>query len=220
MHLYTVNTSRKSNLNKTVDAICTLINNNQLIAIPTETVYGIIGDANSIQVLSKIYAAKERSSSKPISLFVPDKKYFDLIGHVNEQTRALIHKYTPGPITLILRTKENSIVSDHFNGKIGLRMPKDKLSMAILKRINRPLFATSLNISGQPPISHHKHLDSPLQKNISAFVYNSTPNHSSSNTASTIIDCSTDEPQILRLGQVTESDILLTIKQQKSSTTA
>ena len=113
----------KNDLKKCVD----ILNANELLAFPTETVFGLGIKATSEENYLKLVKAKKRPSDKPFTLMCSKVEDFDKICEINELTQKIIKKFMPGPITLILKTKKDV---PHFldlgSGYVGVRIPDDK----------------------------------------------------------------------------------------------
>jgi L-threonylcarbamoyladenylate synthase len=123
----------------------------QPVAVPTETVYGLAGDATNAEAVARIYAAKGRPAFNPLIVHVPDLKAAERIGSFDEQARALAVQYWPGPLTLVVPLRENagiaSIVTAGLS-TIAIRVPAHPAMQALLKACGRPLAAPSANASG------------------------------------------------------------------------
>ena len=135
----------KENINEVID----LLNHDEVVAFPTETVFGLGVKFSHLEALEKIYEIKHRSHSKAISLMIYDPKDIEKYAYVNENAQKLIDHFMPGMITLVLKKK--SILSDDFTAgydTIGIRIPDDPFVLKLLKEVG-PMLVTSANISGQ-----------------------------------------------------------------------
>ena len=126
------------------------IDNNNVIGLPTETVYGLAGNAYSNNAVKKIFKLKKRSKINP--LIIHYKKLEDTKNDViyNSSLIKLYKAFCPGPITFVLKRKSKSALSKIATaGKktVAIRFPSHKVAQAILKIINKPLAAPSANIS-------------------------------------------------------------------------
>ena len=122
-----------------------------LVAVPTETVYGLAGSGLNEEAVLKIYEVKGRPAVKPLSLMVPDASAFSLYGvDVPKQAKVLADKYWPGPLTIVVKASE-SIPSIVLAGgsTVGLRCPDHPLTLSLLRACGLPLAAPSANLSGQ-----------------------------------------------------------------------
>lgn len=126
-----------------------------LIVYPTDTVYGLGGDALSEDAVLKVYESKQRPVSNPISVAVSDIEMLAAIAVVHSREQAFIERFLPGPVTVVLEAK--SCLPPVLMGgteMIGIRMPAHELALQIIAAFDAPITATSANISGEPdPVS-------------------------------------------------------------------
>ena len=127
------NKINKNELKEVINAL----NNDKLIVFPTETVYGIGGNALKLDVVDKIYQAKNRDYSKPFTLMVNNISKIKDIAYVSDYEEKIINNFMPGPITLILK-KKDCISNLVTSGKdtVGIRIPNHDVSLSILNSIN------------------------------------------------------------------------------------
>ena len=123
-----------------------------LVAVPTETVYGLAGNGLDTKAVERIYEVKGRPETKPLSLMVPDAKAMDRwCVDVPRAARALAERFWPGPLTLVLRSApEVPELTRAGGGTVGLRCPDHGLTLALLRASQLPLAAPSANLSGAP----------------------------------------------------------------------
>lgn len=120
-----------------------IIKHGGLVGFPTETVYGIAVDPANKKAISRLNKIKKRPKGKPYSLHIAYKKdIYKNIPKLSPIAKKIIKKYLPGPVTLLLKDKKGR--------KIGFRMPDNKVALALIRAIRRPIIAPSANISGQP----------------------------------------------------------------------
>jgi len=130
-----------------------------IVVFPTDTVYGFLADAGNKKVVEKIFRIKKRPKSKPLAVFVKDFKMAQGLAEINEKQKKIIKKYWPGKYTFILsslRGAEATKQSKKYiikNNKIALRIPDYKYLNILLKKINKPLVQTSVNISNNPSLT-------------------------------------------------------------------
>ena len=123
-----------------------------LVALPTETVYGLGADATDGRAVAGIYAAKGRPSFNPLIAHVPDLASAELHGVFSPEARALAAAFWPGPLTLVVPKRAESAISDLATAgldSIGLRVPAPEVTRAILAAFGRPVAAPSANRSGR-----------------------------------------------------------------------
>ena len=127
-----------------------LLKKQGLIAVPTETVYGLAGDAYSDKSVKKIYKLKKRPKKNPLIIHYYDIKKLEKDAHINERFIKLYKKFYPGPLTYILEKKKGSKISKFANGNlktIAVRFPGNKIIRNLLKSLKFPLAIPSANIS-------------------------------------------------------------------------
>ena len=149
-------------LNKAADAI----GKGKVIVFPTDTVYGFLADAANKKAVEKIFRIKKRPRLKPLAVFVKNLKMAKELAEINPEQEKILKKYWPGKYTFILKSQipnpkfqinsKFKILNSKLltkNGKLALRIPKYKPLNDLLKKINKPLAQTSVNVSGNPPLS-------------------------------------------------------------------
>ena len=136
----------ESELNK----IKEILNNDGVIIFPTDTVYGIACNCFNEKAIKKVFDIKKRPENKPINVLSNNLDKIKLVSkNINEKEKFLIDKYMPGALTIIL--DKNEKVSDILTAgldTIGVRIPKNNISLRILENVSYPLATTSANISG------------------------------------------------------------------------
>lgn len=136
----------ESELNK----IKKILDNDGVIIFPTDTVYGIACNCFGEKAIKKVFDIKKRPENKPINVLSNNLDKIKLVSkNINEKEKFLINKYMPGALTIIL--DKNEKVSDILTAgldTIGVRIPKNNISLRILENVSYPLATTSANISG------------------------------------------------------------------------
>ena len=126
------------------------LNKNHCVAVPTETVYGLAGNAYSDFSVKKIFKLKKRPMDNPLIVHYLDINQLKEDCHINENFIKLYKKFSPGPITFILKLKSEAKISKFVTNKqksLAVRFPKHPLFRKLLKNLNYPLAAPSANIS-------------------------------------------------------------------------
>ena len=126
------------------------LDKNDCIAVPTETVYGLAGNAYSNIAVKKIFKLKKRPVNNPLIVHYYDVNKLKQDCHINDNFIKLFNKFSPGPITFILKLKKDSKISNFVTNKqktLAVRFPKHLLFRKLLKNLNYPLAAPSANIS-------------------------------------------------------------------------
>ncbi len=126
-----------------------------LVVYPTDTLYGLGGDALSDEAILKVFEAKGREYYKPISIAVSDPDMIGAVAYVDEMAEEFIDEFLPGPVTVILPARK--IISARLTAgtkKIGIRYPDHEIALELISRFDSPITATSANLSGGPdPVS-------------------------------------------------------------------
>ncbi len=190
-----------SKIGKDVEQARKLLMQNELVGIPTETVYGLAANGLSADAVLKIYEAKNRPSFNPLILHVGNianaKK---LVLDFPEKAKALAEAFWPGPLTLVL--KKASIVPDIVSAgldSIGIRIPNHPLSIELLGLLDFPLAAPSANPSGYVSPTTAEHV---LQQLGDKVAYILDGGKCEVGIESTIIKIEQDEATVLRLGGI------------------
>ncbi len=174
----------------------------KLVIMPTDTIYGIIGDATNEDVINKVYEVKERPHDKPLLILVSNLSMLhELVTEIPKETEKIINKFWPGPLTILF--KKSSKVSDALTANsalVAIRMPNDKRLLNIMNHLSRPLISTSANISSYDAITNPNQLEEKMKEKIDLIVDEGTVN----NEASTLITIVNGKIEILREGSLTE----------------
>lgn len=127
-----------------------LLNDNEVVAIPTETVYGLAGNAFNKTAIQKIYTIKQRPVSNPLIVHIADISKIDEIAeNIPSIARTLLERFSPGPLTVLL-PKRNIILDEVTSGlnEVAIRIPNHPLTLELLKKLDFPLVAPSANPYG------------------------------------------------------------------------
>lgn len=135
-----------------IDMVVRVLRRDGLIVYPTETVYGLGADALSEDAVLKVYEAKNRPLSRPISIAVSDMDMLGAVAVLDEAARAFIERFLPGPVTVVLPAKSClPAILTGGTGLVGIRWPDHEVALAIIARLDSPITATSANVSGEIP---------------------------------------------------------------------
>lgn len=173
----------------------------QVIAFPTDTVYGLGVIYENEDALARLKAAKGRPESKPIPTMAANIAQLSAVGEVTKQVEALAAAFLPGPLTLVMKKKAQ--VADYVtNGlpTIGVRMPKDDFVLALIEGCGLPLLVTSANRSGEATGTTFAEVMRQLDGRIDGIVEGECGLMS----ASTIVDVSASRIQVLREGPISQ----------------
>ncbi|MBD5829346.1 L-threonylcarbamoyladenylate synthase [Janibacter melonis] len=193
--------SREDAITTTADAVRA----GEVVVIPTDTVYGIGCDAFSAEAVQAVLDAKGRGRDMPPPVLVPDQRTLDgLARDVPAWVRDLVEAEWPGPLTVVVHAQP----SLHWDlgetrGTVALRMPDDELALAVLAEVG-PMAVTSANRTGEPPARTAVEAASQLGASVAVYL-DGGPRPSGE--PSTIVDCTGDEPVILRSGALPASRV-------------
>jgi len=184
----------------------------KIIAFPTNSVYGIGGDPQNLDVIERIFEIKFRDRSKGLLLLVSDFEEASKIVEFNEVAKKLADKYWPGQLTLILKRKEPNIIPIEVSAHqdtLGLRIPENTIILEILRILKEKgyfggIIGTSANYSGEPPSISGDDVAKKLLSPIDLII---DGGKSKAKTPTTIIDCTTQELKFLRIGKISKEEI-------------
>jgi tRNA threonylcarbamoyl adenosine modification protein (Sua5/YciO/YrdC/YwlC family) len=172
----------------------------EVVVLPTDTVYGVGADAFSPEAVAAVLAAKGRGREMPPPVLVPSPRTVDgLATAVPDWARDLITELWPGPLTLVFHAPA-SLMWDlgDTNGTVALRMPEDDIALAVLTEVG-PMAVTSANLTGSPAATTVLEAAAQLGGAVSVYLDGGP---SRGGAASTIVDCTTESPTVLRQGGV------------------
>lgn len=180
-----------------------LVRHGELVAFPTETVYGLGALASSDKAVKKVYQVKGRPSDNPLIVHVANKDIGEYVKEVPQIANQLMDAFWPGPLTLIFEAKEGVFapsVSPNMS-TVSLRMPKQPLALQFIKEVGFPVVGPSANRSGKPSPTAVSHVQHDMNGRIAGVIDGGT---TEVGVESTVLDL-TDErgPVILRPGSIT-----------------
>ncbi len=180
-----------------------LLADGELVAFPTETVYGLGAHAMDHNAVLGIFSAKGRPADNPLIVHIHDRSQLDDICEVNDLAIRLMDAFWPGPLTIILPRKE-AVPSSVTAGldTVAVRMPSHPVAQALLKACNLPVAAPSANRSGKPSPTSAKHVFDDMDGRIPLII---DGGESDVGLESTVISLAGEKPCILRPGGVTQA---------------
>jgi len=183
-----------------LDRAVSLLRQGELVAFPTETVYGLGGDATSEAAVAAIFAAKERPQFNPLIVHVPDLAAAETLAAFDGRARRIARKFWPGPLTLVLKRAQDcpvALLACAGLDTLALRVPAHPLAQKLLRAAGLPLAAPSANRSGHVSPTTSAHVMEELGGRIAA-VLDGGP--CPIGIESTILDLSGEKPLLLRPG--------------------
>lgn len=192
----------------------------KLLAFPTSSVYGLGGDPLNTEVIEKIFEIKFRDRRKGLLLLVSDYREALKIAQFNPLADILAKHYWPGQLTLILNRNESCIIPKEisaFQNTLGIRVPENEIIMSILQKLKARgrfggLIGTSANYSGESPSISG---DEVARKFLSPIDYIIDGGKSKSKISTTIVDCTSETPKFLRIGAISDEEVLDILKKSK-----
>lgn len=188
-----------------------ILEEGKVLALPTETVYGVGVRWDSPSAYSRLCDAKKRRPTKPIAVMTGTKFVLDDFFILNEGTKRVIQRFLPGPLTVLVKAKENAPEQTHLGTFVaGIRIPGKPELLDFLNSLPFPLQVTSANISGQPAIGSFEEVKRIFQDN--PLVEGIVRGTCISSIPTTVIDCTGETPEIIREGEIKLVDIIKTYK--------
>lgn len=187
-----------------------ILKNGGLVAIPTETVYGLAADALNGGAVAKIFKAKGRPMDNPLIVHISKiDEIYKLVSDFPENAKILAEKFWPGPLTMVL--PRSSIIPEEVSAgldTVGIRMPSHKVARDIIRLSGCPFAAPSANLSGSPSPTTAQHVMNDMNGRIDAVVDGGP---SEVGLESTVITLATEVPTVLRPGGVTVEQLRETL---------
>lgn len=187
-----------------IEEAARLLNEGELVAFPTETVYGLGGDATNGRAVAAIFEIKGRPRFNPLIVHVPDLAAAERIAIVGPHARLLAEAFWPGPLTLVLERRTGSGLSDLVSAgldTVAVRVPAHRVAQALLTATGRPLAAPSANRSGRVSPTSAAHVAEEFGSDVKLILDGGAPVHG---LESTVVDASgAGGVRLLRPGAVT-----------------
>lgn len=198
-------TADPAELEQGLMAAVNAIRSGDLVVLPTDTVYGVAADAFDPPAVSRLLAAKGRGREMPPPVLVSAASTLDALAtDVPDWCRTLVRRYWPGPLTVVVR-EQGSLQWDlgDTRGTVAVRMPHDRVALALLERTG-PLAVSSANLSGRAAATDADQAEEMLGDAV-AVLLDGGP--TTSDLASTIVDCTGDQPRVLREGALSSAEL-------------
>ena len=184
-----------------------LLRAGELVAFPTETVYGLGGDATNDRAVAAIFAAKERPRFNPLIVHVPDADAARALVQFDARADALAGKFWPGPLTLVLPRRADcpvSLLAGAGLDTLAVRVPAHPIARDLLRTVGRPIAAPSANRSGRLSPTTTDHVMAELDGRIAAVIDGGPCRVG---LESTVVDLCGDAPHLLRPGAITAEQL-------------
>ena len=183
-----------------------VLKTNGLVCYPTMRLYGLGADAMKAEAVDKVFAAKNRLTTHPVSVLVDSVKTVEtLVRRITPVARILIDRFWPGNLTIVFEA--NDTVPGNLTagtGKIGIRIPEHPVAVALLRLFKGPVTATSANLTGQPACRRCDEIDPVLLDRIDLVL---DAGELEGGKGSTVVEAVSHEVKIIREGAVSENEI-------------
>lgn len=186
-----------------------VLKNGGLVVFPTDTVYGLAALPSKEEYIERLYVVKGRESTRAIAILISSPSELGEVSDLpNETANKLAKRFWPGPLTLIVPRHPDLPKSMSPNSTIGVRVPNHSLALKLLRMVG-PLGVTSANISGRENTTTAKEAMDQLKGRVHLII---DGGRSPGGFPSTVVDCTTGEPKILRAGPIGEEQIKVAIQ--------
>lgn len=183
------------------------IKQGEIVAFPTETVYGLGANVFDYDAIKKIFLAKKRPQDNPLIVHISNVNQIELlVKKLNDCARKIIDNFFPGPVTIVL--EKNDVISELVSGglnSIAIRMPSLELAREFIDECGVPVAAPSANLSGSPSPTTWRHVYQDLNRRIPCILKGP---ECDVGIESTVVDCTKNKPVILRPGIISREDLL------------
>ena len=187
---------------KALETAKRLINDGEVVAIPTETVYGLAANAFDENAVKKIFIAKGRPSDNPLIVHIAKvEDLAPLVKEIPEKVRIMAEHFWPNALTMIMKKSDriSNVVSGNLD-TVAVRLPKSQYARAVIEACGCPLAAPSANLSGSPSPTNAKYVFDDMNGRIPLIIDGGS---SEIGVESTVISFAEDPPRLLRPGGVT-----------------
>lgn len=171
-----------------------------IVAIPTESSYGLACDPFNEKAVRKLHELKKEPMDKPVLLLVATRQMIQEIAELTPQTELLIEKFMPGPLTLLAK-KKRSVPDLISKEKVAFRIPDNKIAIEISKKFGKPITGTSANLHGEKPAFSPEEVRKYFGKDFSIVDGGKLEE----NAPSTIYDA--EEKKVIRKGPISEAEL-------------
>ncbi len=194
-----------------VEEAAAVIRAGGVVAIPTDTLYGLAADPFDRAAVARVFDIKGRAAGQALPLVAADlRQVLDHIGALGPLARQLANSFWPGPLTLVLAAPP-AIVPEVTGGTatVGVRVPAHEVTRALCRACDRPVTATSANLSGEPPSANPDDVARAIGAKID-LVLDAGP--TPGGPPSTIVDVTGASPRLLRAGAIPWDDVLACVQ--------
>lgn len=183
-----------------------------VVAVPTDTVYGLVALADNTKAIEHIFQMKNRALEKALPIFVENVSMARWYAYISDTKAEFLNRVWPGALTVVFHHKEK--LPPRLTGEgdtIGMRMPDSPFILDILSRIHIPLAQTSANISGMPPAKSAEEVAAYFEEQKYKPDLVIDGGEKITGGSSTIIDFTANEPRLLRAGAMSKEELELIV---------
>ena len=202
---------RKNVINESEDSLkkaVLLLKNEKLVAVKTETVYGLACASSSSTAIKKVYNLKKRPLLNPLIIHVNSIDLAEKISVINNDSRKIMEEFWPGPLTLILTRKKNNLVHELAVSRletIAIRIPSSEFFLKLISKLKKPIAAPSANESGYISATDAAHVVDSFGEKVDLVIDSGRTEYG---VESTILDMTTNPYEIKRLGVIDYKTII------------
>ena len=192
---------------ESIDRAAEALAKGEIVAFPTETVYGLGANALNAAAVAKVFAAKDRPRFNPLIVHVLGEEEAEAYAVINDAARRLLHAFWPGPLSLVLPRQSGCAIADLVSAgldTIALRAPSNRIARALLEAARLPIAAPSANRSGRVSPTTAAHVEAELGR-LPAMILDGGP--CTLGLESTVLRIDGDEVSLLRLGALPRQEI-------------
>ena len=184
----------------------------EVVAYPTETIYGLGADVFSKKAVKKIYDLKSRDYGLPVSVLVANTRMLkEIVTEIPERAMVLMRHFWPGPLTILFQVNEKfpkSLVTN--TGKVGVRVSSNPVASALVTKVGRPLTTTSANRTGFPPSLNVKHIQKFFGDHLTCII---DAGECEPSRGSTVVDVTEETMRIIRDGAIPADEVIKCFQQ-------
>jgi len=184
-----------------LDRAVTILQRGGIVAFPTETYYGLAVDPDCATAVQKIFTVKKRQAHKPLLLLIEKTEQLEnIVQKVPQAYWPLIKKFWPGPLTLVFKAKAH--INQHITGNsgtVGVRISPHPVAEQLVRRMGKPITATSANISGFSPARSAQEVVTMLGDKVDYIL---DGGQTEAGLCSTILGITNEKLTLLRIGQI------------------
>jgi L-threonylcarbamoyladenylate synthase len=197
-----------------IEYIVSCLKQGDVVALPTDTFYGLAVDPVNLHAVEQIYQIKSRQKHKPLSLLIASvAQAYELARDIDDRFDRLAEKFWPGPLTLIVRAGSKLPLRSTANtGNVALRVPDAAIARAIVESFGLPITATSANLAGASECSHAACVRDQIGDRIPLIVDGGPSGHAQPTTIVDLSGSGGTSWQILREGAISTSEIALALQ--------